>query len=895
MAPLENPRRHTVVAHGRLAMREARLRAARERRHGLRVMTFEHLAARLAGGFSRPIDNESLRAAIQQALPETDLGELDGIKLLPGMVDAAANTLRRAWRAGLDLAGRADEDPRILSIARLEGAVLRLLPPSMMRPSDLVAASMPRLDHAPTLLGPVEIVGITELSPCWRPLLHALAGSTPVRWVAGPRSVPDWLDGAAVTIDRAGRLESGISAVSASTAHHEAIEAVRWVRALLASGRAGPEDIAIAATMPAEYDDHFLALRTEASLDLHFVHGVKVTATREGQEAAALADIVVRGLSQARVRRLAAVLGPRPGPVGALPEGWLRVLPADAPLASPEAWAQLLDRLQPSDWPDGGSHNDALRAIVDLLERGADAAAEAGETLLVGRARDVWRKALLAGPAASLDMTLDALKQGDGPEACVSVAWMPASELAASPRPFVRLLGLNARRWPRGMLEDRLLADHIVPAGELDPLPAALADRRDFETILATSEHQVVLSRARRNSDGGLLGGSVLLRNWPEEDYLPRNAVPPHAMSELDRLLARPEDFESAPQAVSAAGCWRNWHIQGVTPHDGLVRAGHPVLLEILQRTQSASSLRHLLRNPLGYLWRYGLRWSEPESGIDPLFLDARDLGELVHMILDRAMQRLEAEGGLAAADEARITGAIEAASAEVAGIWEAERPVPPRVIWARTLDEARLLAGNALAMDDEHLADARSYSEVPFGGSKPRTGGDIPWDAEARIEIPGAGFRISGYIDRLDVSGDGRKALVRDYKTGKPPDSDIVIDGGRELQRCLYAFAVKALLGDGVEIDASLLYLRGPVDHRLDDPAATLDEVAGHLRTARANLQAGQALMGPDTGHQSDSGRRYDDLAFALPANVSTGYRMRKQAAVNERLGEAVRVWEAE
>src|SRR3546814_7763909 len=94
-------------------MREIRLRAARDRRHGLQVMTFEHLAARLAGGFSRPIDNESLRAAIQQALPETELGELDGIKQLPSMVEAAADTLHKAWRAGLNLAARAGDHPRL--------------------------------------------------------------------------------------------------------------------------------------------------------------------------------------------------------------------------------------------------------------------------------------------------------------------------------------------------------------------------------------------------------------------------------------------------------------------------------------------------------------------------------------------------------------------------------------------------------------------------------------------------------------------------------------------------------------------------------------------------------------------------------------------------------------
>ena len=882
------PYRKTVVAHGRLAMREIRLRAARDRQQGLQVMTFEHLAARLAGGFASPIDNEILRAAIQQALPQTELGELDGIKQLPGMVDAAADTLHKAWRAGLDLAGRAGDHPRILSVARLEEAVLERLPPSMMRPSDLVDASMARVEHAPALLGPVEIVGITELSPCWRPLLRAIAEHTPVRWIAGPRSVPAWLDGSAVTIEHAEPLAPEISAVSASTAYHEAIEALRWARELLASGQAEPGDIAIAATMPAAYDDHFLALRADANLDLHFVHGVKVTATREGQAAAALADILVRGLSQTRMRRLAGLLSWQLGPFGALPEGWTRVLPADAPLASPKAWVQLLGRLTPADWPDGQNHNEALRAIIALLERGTDAASEAGETLLSGRALSIWRKALLAGPAASLDMTLDALKQDDGLEACVTVAWMPASALAASPRPFVRLLGLNSLRWPRGISEDRLLADHIIPTAELDPLPVASADRRDFETILATTGRQVVLSRARRDSDGRLLGRSVLLQGQPEEAYLPRNAVPLHAMSETDRLLARPEEFAGMPQAVAAVSCWRDWHLQEVTSHDGLVRADHPVLLAILERTQSASSLRRLLRNPLGYVWQYGMRWREPESGTDPLVLDALGLGDLVHMVLDRALQRLEAEGGLAAADETRMAGAIEAASAEVAGIWEAERPVPPRIIWVRTLDDARLLTANALTMDDAHLADARSYSEVPFGGSEPKSDGEVPWDAEALVEIPDTGFRISGYIDRLDISGDGRQAFVRDYKTGRLPKDAIVIDGGKELQRCLYAFAVRALLGDDIEIAASLLYLRDRVDLQLDDPAATLGEISGYFQAARANLRAGRALMGPDTGDT------YDDLAFALPANVANGYRRRKEVVVNEQLGEAVRVWEA-
>ena len=881
--------RRTTVAHSRLRMKELRLAAARERRHGLQTMTFEQLAARLAGGLAQPVDDDALREAISAVLPETDLGELEGIKTLPGMVSAAADTLRKAWRAGVDLQARAAEHPRLQSIANLEAAVVAALPPAMMRPADLVTAGRRRLEHAPALFGPVEIVGITELSPVWRPLLHAIAGHLPVRWIAGPRPVPDWLDDKAIEIVRDAPQVPDVAAVSAATAYHEAVEAMRWVRELLASGRAEPADIGIASATPGEYDDHLLTLRADANLDLHFVHGVTVTACREGQAAAALADILLRGLSQTRMRRLNTLLRAHAGPFADLPEGWTRILPAGAPLASPEAWTRLIDGLGTTDWPDGNDHGPALVDIVDLLSRGVDAASEAGETLLRGHARDIWRRALAEGPAASLDLTLETLRQDDGIDPCVSACWMPANALAASPRPFVRLLGLNSARWPRAVVEDRLLSDHIVPAAELDPLPVAAADRRDFATILATTEREIVLSRARRGEDGRLLGRSTLLLQVEADDaYVPRNRVPAHAFSETDRLTARPEEFRRLPQAAAASECWFDWLRAEITPHDGAVRPDHPVIRAILERTQSASSLRMLLRNPLGFVWRYGLGWRAPESGEDPLVLDPLAMGKLVHQTLDGALRMLEEDGGLAGASEKRIGAAMDAAATEIAASWEAGQAVPPPVIWRRTLDEVCALGSRALGFRDADLVDARAYGEVPFGGSEPKSDGAVPWDAGAAVEIDGTGFGIAGYIDRLDISADGGRALVRDYKTGRVPRDDIVLDGGKELQRCLYAFAVRALLGDDVSIAASLLYPHEESDLRLDDPDAVLGTLTGHLRAARASLASGGAVMGADTGE------KYDDLAFALPANAGAVYRIRKEAAANERLGDATRVWDA-
>ena len=209
-------------------------------------------------------------------------------------------------------------------------------------------------------------------------------------------------------------------------------------------------------------------------------------------------------------------------------------------------------------------------------------------------------------------------------------------------------------------------------------------------------------------------------------------------------------------------------------------------------------------------------------------------------------------------------------AAAEVAQLWEAERAVPPPVIWRRTLGEVRAIGSRALNFGNGDLGDARAYGEVPFGGAEPRSDAAVPWDAAVPVAIPDTGFSIGGYIDRLDISTDGCYAVVRDYKTGRAPKNDIVLDGGRELQRCLYAFAVKAMLGDEVAITASLLYPRDDHDLPLADPEGTLRAITGHLQAAGASLAGGNVVMGKDTGD------KYDELAFALPANAGVIYRPR-------------------
>ncbi|MFZ4604417.1 MAG: PD-(D/E)XK nuclease family protein, partial [Caulobacterales bacterium] len=214
------------------------------------------------------------------------------------------------------------------------------------------------------------------------------------------------------------------------------------------------------------------------------------------------------------------------------------------------------------------------------------------------------------------------------------------------------------------------------------------------------------------------------------------------------------------------------------------------------------------------------------------------------------------------------------------------EHLVPPALIWRRTLDDARHLSVAALSSHEARLDGGRSFAEVPFGGKASASEGPWPWDPEAIVEIPTVGIRIAGSIDRLDVAPDGSAAFVCDYKTGRTPKDDPVLNGGAELQRCLYAFAVKTLLGQDVAIDAALFYPRDDHVIRLTDPETTLVELTRHLAAARETFLDGRTPIGPDAGGA------YDDLAFALPANAKAVYRNRKLAAATELLGDAALVW---
>jgi len=859
-------------------------------------MTPAQAAARLAGGFFQPIEHDSLNDALRAVLADRsiDLGELAPIRDLPGMVRAASRTLQRVWNAGIDLKRRLAEhdDSRLAALVRLEKAVVARLPAAMLRPSELVVRALTRLDFAAQVLGPVTLVGFAELDSVWRAFINGLAGAVPVSWQLGAYAAPKWLNGAAVKVEAAPVLSPNVVRVSCANPRHEAIEALRWARELIATRHARPEQIAIAAPSTKEWDGHLAAIVNDTSLPVAFVHGRSGLDTRDGQAAAALAEVLANGISRQRIHRLLALVRGMTASTAQIPEGWQRILAGDAPLLKSETWRRMLEGIEA--WPEGRNFSRELLAVIKTLEPGIDVADEAGEKILAGRALAIWRKALREGPAHALDLTLREIRVDDDLDPASSIVWCSAAELAACPRPYVRLLGLTSSQWPRNPGEDPLLPSSVIDPRELDPIPLPERDRRDFEAILRTSAIEVCLSRSRRNADGRQTGISPLLRKIAgSENPLLRERTPEHTVSEADRLLARPAEFRATRRAAAAMMCWSNWRRSKLTPHDGLVRPRHPMIEKAFRRPLSATGLQLLVRDPMAFLWKHVLGWSEPSEDEEPLAIDAMTFGSLTHRTLELAAIEIESSRGFAPADKRRIRGAVRKAIKQMASAAADEQPLPPSILWNRTLDEIEDLAFRALSWPEAPLPGQRSFAEIPFGrtydSAAPISG--LPWDPRVEVTIPGTNIAIQGWIDRLDVSRNRQIARVTDYKTGTPPKSDaeISVEGGNGLQRCLYAYAVEAMLGERVEVAARLLYPReGGGMFELRDSRATLEAVAKYLVAARDHLLEGHAV--PTEHSKGFSGASAN---FALPASAKESYIDLKAEAARRLLAPLPKLWE--
>jgi len=259
-----------------------------------------------------------------------------------------------------------------------------------------------------------------------------------------------------------------------------------------------------------------------------------------------------------------------------------------------------------------------------------------------------------------------------------------------------------------------------------------------------------------------------------------------------------------------------------------------------------------MLRDPLAFVWRYSLGWRSTVEDDQPLSLDARAFGELVHELLKRTVDRARTAPGLRARRASRDRESAGRRRCHHLRPMALERSTPPALLWQHTLELAALLALKALTLDEAFQPGTRSWTEVGFGLTRgPRPTPICHGSRKIEVPIPGTRVRIRGRIDRLDLNATAAAVRLSDYKTGAEPKQadQIVLRGGTELQRVVYAVAARHLLPDLRHIVARLVFLGDDTPHpyRLADVDAAIAEAARHIAAACALLDQGTALPGPD------------------------------------------------
>ncbi|WP_158807816.1 PD-(D/E)XK nuclease family protein [Beijerinckia sp. L45] len=866
-------------------MRMAQLDAAACGANGLHVSGIADVAARLAGGFSKAATRQDIEVAVAAALSEGGFQDIEQVRMLPGMVRAVTRTMADLWSAAITLDGREVNIPRLADIALIDRRVRNHLAEGVLAPPDLAEAALARVGYAKRLVGPITLLRLREPSPVWHPLLEALSREVELEW-RGDRTPGSWFQGR-LSIDRRHPAKPS-RVVTCADPRSEAMEALRWIRNLLSSGIAAPHEVAVVAVDPGDWDEHMMAMVVESGLPVHFSHGVPALASADGQACAALADVLTEGLSQDRVRRLLGHLRGNDGALGALPRDALRHVAADATLATLEHWAAALETAA-SIRSDGFDPRVILPWLSDFTE-GPTASERLGSDLLRGTARDLWMKALRQAPPQAMPFSLGKLKVPDGRDPGANVVWAPAWHLAGAPRRFVWLVGLTSGGWPRPVVGDALLPRHLL-GRVLRDTTVTECDRHDFASVTMAATGALVLSRAARSAQGGVLAPSPLLATDVTADVVDRSHVPVHAYSEADRVLARPREASLIGSIALAGACTSNRQSARLGTHDGMVRARHPAIVRALESIQSATSLTRMLRDPQAFVWRYALGWHSTVKEPIALSLDEGDFGELVHELLHRTIVGQKSLGQGPSGD---VEAALASAAESIAAEWPATRATPPQILWRHAIDAGVLMAKRALALDADLLPGTRSWTELRFGSEEGPAVADpaMPWDIKRPVVVPGTHVRIAGKIDRLDLLAGDRDVRLSDYKTGKtPPNAQTSsLDGGAELQRVIYAIAVLSNLPRVDRVISRLVQLADdpPLILKLKGIGDAIDLLAAHVLAADTLIRAGAALPGPDA--------KGDDNPFrlALPA-LTEGYFFVKDRAFRRAFGDFADVWRAQ
>ncbi len=266
-----------------------------------------------------------------------------------------------------------------------------------------------------------------------------------------------------------------------------------------------------------------------------------------------------------------------------------------------------------------------------------------------------------------------------------------------------------------------------------------------------------------------------------------------------------------------------------------------------LNRALSPTRLERWAACPFSYFLGNVLRIGSIETPEDVFSISALERGSLIHNILDEFMRRVAESGTMPQPHEAWSAvhrAVLMKVAHERFSKAEADGVTGRPVMWE--LERAQILADldTFLERDDAH----RARFEV------------TPKEFEVKFGLPGGSWqeavwnlseseRISfrGVIDRVDVSSDGRTALVIDYKTGSTwPYNGLEndpTDKGKKLQLGVYALAAQRGLANVENVSSAYWFVttRGGFALAPKEPVdGSSDEVRGRLGEVVTSIVSG-------------------------------------------------------
>ena len=227
------------------------------------------------------------------------------------------------------------------------------------------------------------------------------------------------------------------------------------------------------------------------------------------------------------------------------------------------------------------------------------------------------------------------------------------------------------------------------------------------------------------------------------------------------------------------------------TPYDGVFQ--DPAAVEKLRqdyslkaKTLSASRLETYAACPLRYFYRYVLGLQvhpEPERVFQ---LDPAEKGNLMHSILEETLARGKKDGWLKDREGEKAAQALAEETQKAFRQFEKDGVTGSQALWHWSQFSLSRDLQRALK---KVLAD-EEWTPVDFEKAFGRKG-----QPEVAFETPAGTFRLEGFMDRVDLSADGKHLRVVDYKSGnKEGFKKDSVKEGTKIQMPLYLWACRTL-----------------------------------------------------------------------------------------------------